>query len=173
MLILKPKLDNSDISSTTPPKVTFQANAFDKMMTYFKSEMSIEQGGFLLGKSNLAGDLKITDFLPALHTIAKNSSFQFTTQTWNDYDDRKREKFSNLKLIGWAHTHLGLGVFLSPKDKTVNMFFDYIAVVVDPLKREIGFFYLKSSPEALIPIKITGKSHARIDFQNYEIEERN
>ena len=171
MIVLKPKRNDPGVKNSKHRKILFQVSAFDNMIIYLKSNLSAEQGGFLLGKSKPNDGIEISVFIPAFHTIAAKSSLQFTAQTWDEYDDQKKEKFPGLELVGWAHTHPGLGVFLSNKDKTVNMFFKYIAVVWDPLRKEIGFFYLKNSPEPLIPVQITGKPRVKIDFKNYEIEE--
>lgn len=176
MLRLIPKEQKEESGRPEYPALVFQPPAFEKMITDLQSECSVERGGFLLGKAT-PGHIEISAFMPAAYTAATKSSLRFTAQTWNDYDDRKEEQFPDLELLGWAHTHPGHGVFLSNRDKTVNLFFKYLAVVYDPLQNEIGFFYLKPSPEPLIPVAITGRPKTKFDFKNYhtpkEIDGRN
>ena len=52
----------------------------------------------------------------------------------------------NQRIVGWYHSHLGLGVFLSDIDVktqlTLQQFSYVIALVVDPIKNEHSFFYV-------------------------------
>ena len=60
----------------------------------------------------------------------------------------------NLRVIGWIHTHPGLGIFLSPIDVTTyNQMLSaspddrFVAVVVDPLMGEDGVFLTPDMPD--------------------------
>ena len=172
MMLLIPNKKEGWPGPAEHPTFMFKAPAFEKMIIHLRSDTSVEGGGFLLGKSTSI-NFEISEFIAARFVIATKSSLQFTAQTWNDYDDQKTEKFPDLELLGWAHTHPGLGVFLSNRDKTVNLFFDHIAVVYDPLQREIGFFYLRHSQQPLIPTEIVGKPKIKLDFKNYDIKKVN
>jgi proteasome lid subunit RPN8/RPN11 len=48
-------------------------------------------------------------------------------------------------VIGWYHTHPGMGAFLSPTDlRTQQLYFQsrwQIAVVIDPVRRETRIFF--------------------------------
>jgi proteasome lid subunit RPN8/RPN11 len=52
----------------------------------------------------------------------------------------------NQRIVGWYHSHLGLGAFLSDVDIRTQLIlqqFSYvIALVADPIKDEYGFFYV-------------------------------
>jgi len=68
--------------------------------------------------------------------------------------DRIMKEGGGRSIVGWYHSHLGLGAFLSDVDvKTqlmLQQFSHVIALVVDPLKEEFGFFYVDmeaKSPE--------------------------
>jgi proteasome lid subunit RPN8/RPN11 len=68
--------------------------------------------------------------------------------------DRIMKEGGGRSIVGWYHSHLGLGAFLSDVDvKTqlmLQQFSHVIALVVDPLKGEFGFFYVDmeaKSPE--------------------------
>lgn len=144
------------------PVLKFEAKAFDRMADYLSGDLTVERGGFLLGSAE-PDEIRITAFIEAKHTAATGSSLHFTALTWNDYDDRKKKHYPQLTLLGWAHSHPGLGVFLSNHDQTVNLFFQYLAVVMDPVSREAGFFYLKTSPQRRLPVTVIGES--RVDIQ--------
>lgn len=53
---------------------------------------------------------------------------------------------SNRRIVGWYHSHLGVGVFLSDVDVktqlTLQQFSYVIALVADPVKDDYGFFYV-------------------------------
>jgi len=59
---------------------------------------------------------------------------------------KKDKKFENLRIVGWWHTHPGLGCFLSDVDlKTQRYFFPesyHVALVLDPINIEFKFFTL-------------------------------
>ncbi|MEM3017363.1 MAG: hypothetical protein QXO25_00600 [Candidatus Bathyarchaeia archaeon] len=60
--------------------------------------------------------------------------------------DRMMREDSSRRVVGWYHSHLGIGVFLSDVDiKTqlmLQQFLYVIALVVDPIKNDYGFFYV-------------------------------
>ncbi|MHA2038627.1 MAG: Mov34/MPN/PAD-1 family protein [Promethearchaeota archaeon] len=59
---------------------------------------------------------------------------------------KKKKNNRNLRIVGWWHSHPGLGCFLSPVDlKTQKFFFPesyQVALVVDPTHRKYKFFTL-------------------------------
>ena len=82
------------------------------------------------------------------------------------------EDTPNLRVIGWIHTHPGLGLFLSGTDiKTyednLNMTKDgrFVAVVVDPLEGNNGVFLSPDKPRTFFSasgsIQMDGKLKAR------------
>ncbi|MGQ9543641.1 MAG: hypothetical protein ACUVTM_06120 [Candidatus Bathyarchaeia archaeon] len=66
--------------------------------------------------------------------------------------DRIMRDGGGRSIVGWYHSHLGLGVFLSDLDvKTqlmLQQFSHVVALVVDPMILEFGFFYVEGkTPE--------------------------
>ena len=59
------------------------------------------------------------------------------------------KKYKNMLIVGWAHSHPGYGCFLSDIDiDTQRRYFNqpyHIAMVVDPVRYEIGIFKLKGT----------------------------
>ncbi|MFW9825593.1 MAG: Mov34/MPN/PAD-1 family protein [Candidatus Thorarchaeota archaeon] len=77
-----------------------------------------------------------------------------------------KRKNSNLRVLGWWHSHPGLGCFLSPVDlKTQKFFFPekyQIALVIDPAIRKYKFFTLDANTR----IMYKEISHAVISSTN-------
>ncbi|MFW9827960.1 MAG: hypothetical protein ACFFEY_10225 [Candidatus Thorarchaeota archaeon] len=59
---------------------------------------------------------------------------------------KSNSKSKDLRVVGWWHSHVGLGCFLSPTDiHTHECFFPesyQVALVVDPIRDEFKFFTL-------------------------------
>lgn len=143
-----------------------------KILSFLKSDVSIELGGFLLGKKN-GDEIRITRFYEAKHTDSTEVSLYFTPETWLDYDDFVCGiRSEGLLSLGWVHSHPNLGVFLSQQDENVNIVFDHLAIVYDPVRNEIGFFDLSKPKRVLCPVYIvftseTTKGFNQLTFTNY------
>ncbi len=73
---------------------------------------------------------------------------------------KKNKNNSDLRIVGWWHSHPGLGCFLSPVDlKTQEFFFPesfQVALVVDQINKKYKFFTLDINT----PMKYKEISHA-------------
>jgi len=112
-------------------------------------DTSKESGGFLLGNRyvcpNTARQYIIIDqFMKADYTEGTPVSMTFTLESWSQLKDRLDGKYLGKNLVGWYHSHPGMGIFLSSHDLDIhkNRFADehQIALVLDPIKHEGGFF---------------------------------
>jgi hypothetical protein len=69
---------------------------------------------------------------------------QFTPETWGFISGIIEQEFPELAIIGWYHSHPGLGVFMSGTDRsTQKAFYNQpwnLAIVVDPIARKTGWF---------------------------------
>jgi hypothetical protein len=69
---------------------------------------------------------------------------QFTPEAWAHISGLIEEDYPDLAIVGWYHSHPGLGVFMSGTDRsTQNAFFNHpwnVAVVVDPIAHNTGWF---------------------------------
>jgi proteasome lid subunit RPN8/RPN11 len=113
------------------------------------SDTRVELGGVLLGGQfeDQEGNpfVLVLDSLRAEHYQSSGSHFKFTHDTWTQIT-RQRDGFSDdLEMVGWYHTHPNLGVFLSSMDRFIcEHFFNRpldVALVVDPLRGDRGWFY--------------------------------
>ena len=113
-------------------------------------DTSVELGGILLGKECLDEvDGKpfvwITEALEAKHYENTQASFTYTHDSWGEITRERDEKYPDLDIVGWYHTHPDFGIFLSSHDLFIHHnFFDQplqVAYVVDPIRQDRGFFF--------------------------------
>ncbi len=146
----------------------------DQILEYSERNSDREFAGFLLGgwhrtepaaaasgpaapsasPSNSAGAtdstrsgiefVEVRGFLPAHHTRNRASSVTFTYETWTRLRQDLERRPPDDQLIGWHHTHPGLGIFLSEFDRFIHRYFFgqhwQVALVVDPRQKQLGFF---------------------------------
>ena len=123
----------------------------EEILDFSHEDLQREIGGFLIGnlyqnssKSNDLTYVEIENFLPAVHAVSQSASLTFTHETWSKANSAVHNRFSDQRIVGWHHTHPGLGVFLSAYDRFIHRNFfgqDWqIAMVVDPRQQEFGFY---------------------------------
>jgi proteasome lid subunit RPN8/RPN11 len=141
-----------------------------------QSDTSVELGGVLLGGQFEDEDgepfVLVLDSLRAEHYQSSGSHFKFTHDTWTEIT-RQRDGFADdLQMVGWYHTHPNLGVFLSSMDRFIcENFFNRpldVALVVDPLRGDRGWFYWGDTGRRLPRAKGFGAIASR--FRQRELE---
>ena len=127
--------------------VIVNEKAFEDMMDHARSDLHSEVGGLLLGGlffSNNSIFVEIEQVLSADQTSSDFASIKFNYKTWLDFDTKKRQSFPDKKVVGWYHSHIGIGVFFSSMDKDVHrvVFPEpwLVGVVVDPIRDELAVF---------------------------------
>lgn len=107
-----------------------------------------ETGGFLLGthttsKDGIRYNVVCEHFVAAHHTKSNIVEVEFTPATFVELSE-EMEKYPELEVVGWFHTHPGLKAFLSIPDRTIHSnHFEkkyQIAVVVDIRNDQFGIF---------------------------------
>ncbi|MBD2122214.1 Mov34/MPN/PAD-1 family protein [Trichocoleus sp. FACHB-262] len=122
--------------------------AIGSLLHHLKSSMLIEQGGILFGNAykdpQFGIYVEIVDAIAAPATIATETSFQLTSDSWDGILKDAKKLSSKTTIMGWYHSHPNLGVFMSATDmKTQQAFFSHpwcISIVCDPVRKEIGYF---------------------------------
>ena len=123
--------------------------ALEKTQAHLRGNVEVEQGGLLLGQAFYDPVLRsylllIHDALPAPDGIETPTFFGYTTASWRTLTPQLQEMPADWTIIGSYHSHPNMGVFLSETDlDTQEEIFcaDWqIALVIDPVKDEIGFF---------------------------------
>ncbi len=121
----------------------------DAIERHALSDTSVELGGILLGQECLDDEtgepfVWITQALEAKHYESTQASFTYTHDSWAEINRERDEKFPDLDIVGWYHTHPDFGIFLSGHDLFIQHHFFgqplQVAYVVDPLRQTRGFF---------------------------------
>ena len=125
--------------------VLLREKVLEEILEYSESDLTREVGGFLIGEVAAAKQprVEVQHFLPAGGTRSEAASLTFTHETWSAHDTARWSSDSRTKsVVGWHHTHPGLGVFLSGYDLFIHRHFFgepwQIAMVVDPGAQEFG-----------------------------------
>ena len=122
-------------------------HVLEEILDYSEQDCSKELGGFLIGGIHSEGKhdyVEVRQFLAAAETESRVASLTFTHNTWSAMNRTITEQFPDEHVLGWHHTHPDFGVFLSSYDMFIHRHFFpqpwQIALVVDPLRQELGFF---------------------------------
>lgn len=128
------------------------------ILDYSRSDTSQELAGVLLGHYTEKGGqyhVFVDAAIEARYTEAAKGSVTFTHRSWDYINSVLEEKYPQLSIVGWFHTHPGFGIFLSGYDKFIhNNFFNLpwqIAYVIDPLAGKHGFFGWSNSNLVKVP----------------------
>lgn len=128
--------------------IYIEQNVYKSIHKYTADKLTNESGGVLVG--NVIEELSkvniiIEGFIEARNCEATPTTLTFTHKTWDYVHTEIDKKYTNMKIIGWIHTHPNYGIFLSENDRFIqkNFFSDstQIAYVIDPIKKEEGFFF--------------------------------
>lgn len=123
--------------------VFMQESCLETMKKHAATDMLREQAGILCGQAFLDSDqpyVNITSVFPA-DTINSPVHFCFHAASWERIWGRLQ---SVSPIVGWYHSHPGLGVFLSATDlRTQKLYFAepwQVAIVIDPVNSQFGIF---------------------------------
>jgi proteasome lid subunit RPN8/RPN11 len=129
--------------------VLIARETFEIITAHLASNTSVELGGLLAGEPY---------FLPAqdayciivTHAFAADGgnetaiSFEYTARAWEALTPQLQSLPDGCVVVGSYHSHPGLGVFLSSTDlyTQADVFNQdwQIALVVDPIKEDVGFY---------------------------------
>ncbi len=125
----------------------------DRIERHALSDVSVELGGVLLGQECIDEEtgkpfVKILQSLEAKHFENSQASFTYTHDSWDEINRERDDRFPELEIVGWYHTHPNFGIFLSGHDQFIQRHFFgqplQIAYVVDPIRQTRGFFQWRS-----------------------------
>ena len=118
----------------------------EEILQFSERDLTREIGGFLVGgvHHDQRDYVEVRHFLPAVDARSGVASLKFTHETWSAMTREVDEQCPGEVVVGWHHTHPKLGIFLSGYDEFIhkNFFRErwQIALVVDPIQHEFGFF---------------------------------
>jgi len=143
------KLPGKQIQQTPGTLAFIEKKAIESLHDFLAHDMSREHGGVLVGEPFFDAAqnrhfVVIRTAIPALESEGSSVHLQFTPETWEFISGLIEEDFPELAIIGWYHSHPGLGVFMSGTDRaTQKAFYNHpwnLAVVVDPIAHKTGWF---------------------------------
>lgn len=124
-------------------KVEISDELMEEIESHCFSEVSHEVGGFLVGTLS-EGKTVIKGSIASTKAQSQQTSLTFTHEAWDEAYQAMAEKYTDLSLVGWYHTHPGFGVFMSEYDGFIQENFfgaaGQVGLVVDPLKGKSGWF---------------------------------
>lgn len=147
VLHLKP--DSNEPPTGARVEIVVTKEVLFETTNHVSQDTSKESGGFLLGNRYECPNTKreyiiLDQFMKADYTEGTQVSLTFTTDSWAQLKDRLGGKYRGKDLLGWYHSHPGMGIFLSNYDLDIhnNRFSKEweVALVLDPIKHEGGFF---------------------------------
>ena len=146
---LQNNLPWDEIKETQGTMAFIEKRALESLHDFLAHDTRREHGGVLVGKpyydtSESRHFVVIHTAIPALETEGSSVHMQFTPETWGFISGLIEQEFPELAIIGWYHSHPGLGVFMSGTDRsTQKAFYNHpwsLAVVVDSIALKTGWF---------------------------------
>ncbi len=130
--------------------VFLNANALAGLQDFLNEDTGREHGGVLLGLPYIdpvsgVPYVDVQAAIPALDTEGTPVHLQFTAAAWEYISGLMAEEHPDRVIVGWFHSHPGLGVFMSTTDAAAQRAFYnqpwHLALVVDPLLHASAWFY--------------------------------
>jgi proteasome lid subunit RPN8/RPN11 len=129
------------------PEVYLRVRAVEAILAQAGGAGSSESGGVLAGtlcRDEHGAYLLIEAAIPATDARQGRVSLTFTQESWAGMHAALERDHPDLAIVGWYHTHPGLGVFLSGQDLFIQRSFfaapHQVALVVDPTAGTWGAF---------------------------------
>jgi proteasome lid subunit RPN8/RPN11 len=131
----------------------------------------IEQGGLLLGRTSVKQVASLADKKEIIwisqsvaSPVAGDAvSWRLDADQWGELMTSALQRHPGLEIVGWYHTHPGMGIFLSEQDLFVaGHFFPapyQLSLVIDPVRGLAGAFRM-----------VAGKANPLAGFQLLESE---
>jgi proteasome lid subunit RPN8/RPN11 len=122
---------------------------YSRICLHAGSDLNNEVGGVLTGRwcqDAITGVqfIVVDSALPARHTRQGSAFLTFTSDSLVTFQDEIELNHPGKQIVGWYHTHPGMGVFLSGYDTWLHEHFfpeNYqAALVIEPRSAQAGFF---------------------------------
>ncbi len=132
---------------TDPLTVITHPEALAQISVHSGSDLGVELGGALLGSVYRHVGVVYVEIQAALPAVSADHGpihFTFTADSWTQLQADREEHYPHLEIVGWFHTHPGLGVFYSGDDVVVHSAAFtlpwQVGLVLDPVRNEAAFF---------------------------------
>jgi proteasome lid subunit RPN8/RPN11 len=128
-------------------RIFLQPDVHKEIRKHGAEDKSVEICGVLVGQWQQDDDGPFLVILASIRGEAAANKFAevtFTHETWATINKRMDAEFTDRFIVGWYHTHPDFGIFLSDRDRFIHEHFfstaGQVAYVVDPVRKEEGFF---------------------------------
>ena len=118
-----------------------------QMLAHTQRNLDAEIGGILLGqvfRSDRGVVTVLTEAVAAVSTDSGLGHVTFSHDTWADLYQYLESLATDADIVGWYHTHPGLGVFFSSQDRFIQENFfggpGQVGIVVDPVADSVVLF---------------------------------
>ncbi len=111
--------------------------------------------GLMIGRmyADEDGEYAVSDRIVTSDRVADDSGVRFDPDAMEDLIDELDLMEEGERIIGWYHSHLGCGCFMSDTDvSTQHSMFGHgtgFAIVIDPLRGEFALFDNSEMPEKI------------------------
>lgn len=148
------QLTKEGLSSGTFPasmaadfRLFFEPEVHDGILSHASEDTSFEICGILVGRweSDSNGPFAVvSNRIRCDNASSKLAEVTFTHESWAQINEEMDTKYSDLRIIGWYHSHPDFGIFLSDRDVFIQENFfsgvGQVAFVVDPVRKTEGVF---------------------------------
>ncbi|MGI9253066.1 MAG: Mov34/MPN/PAD-1 family protein [Thermomicrobiales bacterium] len=134
-------------AASLDPLIAIDNEAWGALLAHTQSER-VEVGGMLLGDVYEDGRgriaLDIRHAIPALGALQEPTYFKLTTEAWDHICTVRDTIDRDMLIVGWYHSHPGLGAFYSGTDRASQKAFYNepwnIGLVYDPQRDDLALF---------------------------------
>jgi proteasome lid subunit RPN8/RPN11 len=147
------------LASANLPHVVISREALEQAKIHL-AQLPVEQGGLLLGRVFRSHDqiapeqfdcVEVTYCVPATQSAGTALSLRMEAQVWQSANEQCAQMGHGNRIVGWYHSHPGLGAFFSQTDcQTQAAFFNHafsVGLVIDPNNDDLaGFLGAASMP---------------------------
>jgi proteasome lid subunit RPN8/RPN11 len=148
------QLTKEGLSSGTFPacmaadfRLFFQPAVHAEILSHAAEDTSFEICGILVGCWESDGNgpyAVVSNRIRCDNASSKLAEVTFTHESWAQINEEMDTKYSDLRIIGWYHSHPDFGIFLSDRDVFIQENFfsgaGQVAFVVDPVRKTEGVF---------------------------------
>ncbi|MGQ9454256.1 MAG: LysM peptidoglycan-binding domain-containing protein [Armatimonadota bacterium] len=145
--VLEEKCVVHDEGLALPLDITIDSTAHSRIEEFATRDRTLECAGLLLGSVDIGFRRRvvhISGVVPAFGASECSSSVTLTLPSWENIVRARDREFSNLRILGWFHTHPGRDISFSRVDAFVHeKFFPHpnmVAYILDPVVGRSTFF---------------------------------
>jgi proteasome lid subunit RPN8/RPN11 len=139
-------------------RVFVEPEPHDAIARHARENTRVEIGGVLVGSWERDADgpfVRVAHAIRCDAAVSRSGEVTFTHEAWNFINREMDTRFTELKIVGWYHSHPGFGIWLSERDVFIQQHFfgnpGQIAFVVDPLNKVEGVFAWRRGKPAPCP----------------------